>query len=439
MLQLHPPEREWQRLFTDCPYILSESLPLRLDPEDLIPTGTPGTSTADFLFYPQASAHPFFYGAIELKRTTSTILSLPRKHIVTLSADARTAIAQAEKFSKELGRKLVDRLGNLVLLGNDRHVFVVMGMSAELQSKLTTDKMHEQFLDQLPRGCRLLPYDVLYSSFSRKVPAQVHLLHPGWVVPDVLSTGLKDLDRLLGGLKRGELYFIAGGPSSGKSSLLMRLTEAVGVEQNGQVLYASLESPSTETAQQLVYMRGRVDGNDVRSGRIAKAEFKRIVRRGYERQGQSIRFYEHSRPTFEDLRFRLGAASKKAALDLVVIDSVQSFISGEGSYRDQVKGLSSEVAQIAKDFNVPIVASCRPGRRADRDTGRFTLPDLHVDVAPAQAVILLHREGIGTPKANEWGVCEAEVAINRGGRTGTAYLAYLPQYCRLENLAIDIT
>lgn len=82
-----------------------------------------------------------------------------------------------------------------------------------------------------------------------------HLLHPGWVVPEVLSTGMKDLDRMLGGLKRGELYLVAGGPSSGKSSLQMRITEAVGVEQNGQVLYASLESPSTETAQQLVYMR----------------------------------------------------------------------------------------------------------------------------------------------------------------------------------------
>src|ERR1051326_9155833 len=100
-------EREWQQLFTEVPFILSESLPLRLKPSQIVPLGRPGRSEPDFVFYPDPSAGAISsYGVIELKRPSTSILSAPRRQVLKLSSDAETAHAQAKLYAAELSRQL---------------------------------------------------------------------------------------------------------------------------------------------------------------------------------------------------------------------------------------------------------------------------------------------------------------------------------------------
>ena len=46
-------ELEWQRFFAEHPYVLSMSLPLRLDPQDIMPLARIGKTEPDFIFYPR--------------------------------------------------------------------------------------------------------------------------------------------------------------------------------------------------------------------------------------------------------------------------------------------------------------------------------------------------------------------------------------------------
>lgn len=93
-------ERDWQSFFTDHPYVLSRSLPVRLEPGDILPLGRPGVAEPDFAFYPQG-VHPIpFYGVIELKRPDSRIASFPRSNVAILTRDAETAIQQVTLYSK---------------------------------------------------------------------------------------------------------------------------------------------------------------------------------------------------------------------------------------------------------------------------------------------------------------------------------------------------
>jgi hypothetical protein len=89
-------EVEFQRLFEDHPYILSRSLPLRLEPSDIVPRGRPGKSEADFLIYPSTGRVSGQYGVVELKRPDTRLLVERRKGILQLSSDAGTAVAQGE-------------------------------------------------------------------------------------------------------------------------------------------------------------------------------------------------------------------------------------------------------------------------------------------------------------------------------------------------------
>ena len=51
-----PKEVEFQRLFTEYPFILSRALPLRVEPNEIIPLGRPGKSEPDFLAFPRGAA-----------------------------------------------------------------------------------------------------------------------------------------------------------------------------------------------------------------------------------------------------------------------------------------------------------------------------------------------------------------------------------------------
>ncbi len=74
MLTQQTKEVEWQQFFTLNPYVLSLSLPLRLDPQDIIPLARPGLPEPDFIFYHRELTPPPFFGVIEIKKPNSKIL-----------------------------------------------------------------------------------------------------------------------------------------------------------------------------------------------------------------------------------------------------------------------------------------------------------------------------------------------------------------------------
>ena len=104
-------EAEFQDLFARRRYILSSALPVRVEPAEILPQGRPGKEEVDFLIFPRPGRQALAYGAIEIKRPQSKILSVPRKDLLVLSKDAATALAQAQKFSHSLRQRLTGAIG----------------------------------------------------------------------------------------------------------------------------------------------------------------------------------------------------------------------------------------------------------------------------------------------------------------------------------------
>jgi hypothetical protein len=170
-------EVEWQNLFTECPCILSESLPLRIHPDDIHPLGRPGRSEADFLFYPHEPTALSPYGVIEIKRPNTRILRVPRRDTLVLSADAATAMAQARVYAMNLERQYSARADRLVVIGNELHVFLIVGMSDDIARKATTDLLRAQLAGLFPQNFRLIPFDTLLSLFEDNIKPHVHILN----------------------------------------------------------------------------------------------------------------------------------------------------------------------------------------------------------------------------------------------------------------------
>lgn len=169
-------EHEWQRLFSDCPYILSMGLPLKLAHTDIRPLGRPGRSEADLIFYPSARDSPGSAGVIELKTPQSRILTRPRKEIVTLSRTAASAIQQARAYTEQLDSLL--RRETALLFGGRSYIFVIIGLSTELQAKLTSDILQNSYKNVMPPDCTLIPFDSLFELFERSIPPRMFYLVP---------------------------------------------------------------------------------------------------------------------------------------------------------------------------------------------------------------------------------------------------------------------
>jgi len=192
MLSKKTKEAEWQRFFSDNPFVFSEALPLRLEPEDIVPRGRPGKSEPDFIFYPKTPSSNPFCGAIEIKKPSSKIITLPRKQIITLTRDADTAIKQATIYAGQTYKDHISSDSNYIFLGNRIYAFVIMGLSDELAKLMADEHMAEQLTKLLPSNCHLLPFDELYRLFNSKVPPRIFSLYPA--LDDFYINSLTDND-----------------------------------------------------------------------------------------------------------------------------------------------------------------------------------------------------------------------------------------------------
>lgn len=171
------PERQWQKLFADCPFIFSSSLPVRIHEDDIHPLARPGRAEPDFIFFPKQPSPLSTFGVIELKRADTRLIRIPRRNVLSLSSNATDAIAQAQKYAMEFEAKMIIRSDELLVIGNAMHVFVIAGMSDEIAGRVNNDILRAQFANLLPSNCRIIPFDTLLAAFESRITPAVHLLN----------------------------------------------------------------------------------------------------------------------------------------------------------------------------------------------------------------------------------------------------------------------
>jgi hypothetical protein len=172
-------EADWQHFFSRCPYILSLSLPLRLEPSDIVPLGRPGQTEPDILFYPRNTMPVPYYGVIELKKPSSRIATITRKNVAILSRDAQTAIQEAMAYSENIERYVPSIMSSSpFVLGNRSYLFVIMGLSDEISQKLGKQLYHDMITKILPQNLQLIPYDILLKLYEAHVNPHCYFLFP---------------------------------------------------------------------------------------------------------------------------------------------------------------------------------------------------------------------------------------------------------------------
>ena len=101
-----------------------------------------------------------------------------------------------------------------------------------------------------------------------------------------VTTGLRDVDRKLGGLHKSDLLILAGRPSMGKTALATTMafnaahyfkTTDRPEDRGKQVAFFSLEMSAEQLATRILAERSRINSHAIRSGGLSNDDFSRMV------------------------------------------------------------------------------------------------------------------------------------------------------------------
>ena len=272
-----------------------------------------------------------------------------------------------------------------------------------------------------------------------------------------LSTGLIDLDAMLGGLHPSDLVILAGRPSMGKTALATNIAYAAA--RNGvHTAFFSLEMSEEQLALRILADVSGVAGDRTRRGLIDASEFGRLREARDEIRRTPLHIDATGGLALGKLSARARRLHRKHTLGLIVVDYLQ-LVTGGGQFDSRVQEVSmitQGLKALAKELGVPVLALSQLSRQVEsREDKRPQLSDLRESGSieqDADMVWFVYRESYylgraepreGTPEHLQWqedmdrvqNVAEVIIGKQRHGPIGTVKLSFNSDLTKFGNLA----
>jgi replicative DNA helicase len=241
------------------------------------------------------------------------------------------------------------------------------------------------------------------AAFGNLLDVQAGRSRPG------ITTGVRDLDRVLGGgMRRGEVVILAGRPGMGKTTVALSILIAAARNEVG-CYFASLEMNDVQLGERalssIAFSRGQtIPYTSIRSGKLTSDEVSNLDGCRSEFREMPMRIEQRGGLTIQQIasRARIVAnrmAAKGHKLSLIVVDHlglVKPSSRYAGSRYDEVTELSGTLKALSKELDVAMLVLCQLNRKVeDRNDKRPQLSDLRESGAieqDADTVIFAFRE-----------------------------------------------
>lgn len=254
-----------------------------------------------------------------------------------------------------------------------------------------------------------------------------------------------DLDKMLGGLKAGQLVIIGARPAVGKSVVALDIARFAALKKDLPVYFASLEMSREELGRRLLAAEGRVLLDHLENNALTDTDWTQISKvHARLSENSNLVIDDTANVTIERLRAQLRKMARSATgpARLLVVDYLQLMRpllkAGKKSAENrqvEVSELSRDLKLLAKEFGIPVVVLAQLNRGVEqRQEKRPLISDLRESGSLEQdgdVVILLYRG----EKPEDAGTLELIVGKNRNGPTGAVAVAFQGHYARAADMA----
>lgn len=286
------------------------------------------------------------------------------------------------------------------------------------------------------------------------------------------STGLTDLDRLMGGLQKSDLIILAGRPAMGKTALATNIAfhvashfrpefsgDGVKAMDGGRVGFFSLEMSMDQLATRILAEQAGISSSDIRRGNIHEAQFASIVEASNRISTAPLYIDDTGGVSVHQLMASARRMKRTHGLDVVVVDYLQLL---RGSRRqtdnrvNELTEITTTLKALAKELECPVIALSQLSRGVEqREDKRPQLSDLRESGSieqDADVVLFVYRDEYylknkepqeGTPEYLKWqdemraaaGRAEIIIGKQRHGPTGTVQVHFDATLTKFGNLA----
>lgn len=247
-----------------------------------------------------------------------------------------------------------------------------------------------------------------------------------------VPTGYKDLDNILAGLQRSDLFVIAARPSMGKTAFMLNLAHNVAIKSKEAVLIFSLEMSKEQLVDRLLAIESGVNAWNLRTGNLSDNDFEKIGNAMGSLSEAKIFIDDSPAITVSDLRTKARRENHKNPLGLIVVDYLQ-LMSGGSRFNDfnrvqEVSEISRGLKVIARELNVPLVALSQLSRSVESRPDKIPqLADLRESGSieqDADVVAFLFREDYYNPETERKNILEVQIKKHRNGPTDNVELYF---------------
>jgi len=252
-----------------------------------------------------------------------------------------------------------------------------------------------------------------------------------------IPTGIPQVDELLnGGLEKGELGILLGGPKSGKSIGLIHMGCAALLAREGRVAHFVLEGTTEQTIMRYQSRLTRIDYNRIKKDEITVEETKKLQKIGktYMRNLELIPMNKHWNYTVLDIDAKLKELERRGLMpDLVVID-YGDLLKGHGKYeafRFEQMAVYRYLKQMAMMRSIALWTGSQSNRPKDDPEKYHTLRARDISeafekVRIADFIATLNQ----TPNENKIGVLRFHMDMYRSNESGKT-VRLLTDYSRM--------
>ena len=281
-----------------------------------------------------------------------------------------------------------------------------------------------------------------------------------------VTTGLRDLDKLLGGLQKSDLLILAGRASMGKTALATNIAFNAAksyAENKGEgavVGFFSLEMSSDQLATRILADCSNISGDAIRKGNIRQEDFRAFVEASQRLSQVPLYIDDTPALSISAVRTRARRLKRQHDLSMLVVDYLQ-LLRGNGSKQGQenrvleISEITRGLKAIAKELEIPVLALSQLSRAVEqREDKRPMLSDLRESGSieqDADVVMFVYREEYylsrsepepGTEKHMKWqenmerahNIGECIIAKQRHGPIGTVRMQFDGRLTRFRDL-----
>ncbi len=258
-----------------------------------------------------------------------------------------------------------------------------------------------------------------------------------------VPTGFKDMDDILAGLQRSDLFILAARPSMGKTALALNLAHNVSVLAKEPVLVFSLEMSKEQLVDRLLAMESGVDAWALRTGNLTDSDFEKIGHAMGALSEAPMFIDDTPGITVSDLRTKARREAHRRPLGLIIVDYLQLMSGGSkfGSSDNRVQEIS-EISRglkgIARELNVPLIALSQLSRSVENRSPQIPqLADLRESGSieqDADVVAFIYREEYYNTETERKNITDILIKKHRNGPTGGVELYFDRERQRFRSL-----